>query len=96
MASRSLALTMLGRGEEALDWAKRALDLPNATLYASVAELAALGILDRNDEAAAALARARRFKPDLTGAFIRLVLPITDRACRDLFENGLRKAGLTD
>ncbi|MCP5076254.1 MAG: hypothetical protein GY947_23530 [Rhodobacteraceae bacterium] len=92
LASRSLALTMLGRCEEALDWARRALELPNATLYASVAELAALGILGRNDEAAAALARARRFQPDVTTKFIDLVLPITDSGYHARLIEGLRKA----
>jgi TolB-like protein/Flp pilus assembly protein TadD len=96
LASRSLALTMLGRCEEALDWARRALELPNATLYASVAELAALGILGRDDEAAAALARARRFKPDVTRKFIDLVLPITDPGYHARFIEGLRKAGVPE
>ena len=48
------------------------------------------------DEAAVALVRAQRFKPDVTTGFIDLVLPITDPDCHALFMDGLRKAGLTE
>jgi hypothetical protein len=61
-----------------------------------VAELTALGILGRNDEAAAALARARQFKPDVTREFIDLVLPITDPVYHAQFIEGLRKAGVPE
>jgi tetratricopeptide (TPR) repeat protein len=96
MASRSIALTLLGRYEEALDWAGKALRQPNAALFACVAELTALGLLGRMDEAAAALARARRMKPDVTTDFVDLVLPITNSECHALFMGGLRKAGLPE
>ncbi len=96
MASRSIALTFLGRYEEGLDWARKALQQPNAALFASVAELAGLGLLGRTDEARAALTRARRFKPDVTTGFVDLVMPITDPECHALFMEGLRKAGLPD
>ena len=96
MASRSIALTLLGRYEEALDWAIKALQQPNAALFANVAELAALGLLGRMEEAAVALARAQRVKPDVTTGFVDLVLPITDPECHALFMEGLRKAGLPD
>ena len=94
MASRSIALTLLERYEEALDWARRALQQPNTALYASVAQLAALGCLGWENEAAGALERARRFKPDVTIGFVLEVLPITDPECRALFMEGLRKAGM--
>ncbi|MDH3666499.1 MAG: tetratricopeptide repeat protein [Paracoccaceae bacterium] len=96
LASRSIAMTLLGRYEEGLDWASRALGQPNAALFASVAELAALGLLDRAGEAAIALERARRFKPDVTTGFVNLVLPITDPDYHALFMSGLRKAGMPD
>ncbi len=96
MASRSIALTLLGRYEEGLDWARRALRQPNAALFASVAELAALGLLGRTEEAEAALARAQNFKSNVTTGFVDLVLPITDPECRALFMEGLRKAGLAE
>jgi tetratricopeptide (TPR) repeat protein len=96
MASRSIALTLLERYGEALDWARRALQQPNAAVFASVAQLVALGLLGREDEAVEALERARRFKSDLTIGFVLEVLPITDPECRDRFTDGLRKAGLPE
>ena len=96
MASRSIALTLLGCYEEGLDWARRARQQPNAALFASIAEIAALGLLGRTEEAGTALVRARHFKPDVTTGFIDLVLPITDPDCHALFMDGLRKAGLPD
>ena len=95
MASRSIALTLLERYDEALDWARRALALHNTALHASIAEMAALGHLGRMDEAAKAVARARGYWPDVSLDFILTSLPITDPRCRSLFEAGLRKAGLT-
>ena len=96
MASRSIALTLLGRYEEGLDWARRALQHPNTALFASVAEMAALGHLGREDGAAEALERARRFKPDVTTGFVLEVLPITDSDYRARFTDGLHKAGLPE
>ncbi len=96
MASRSLALTMLGRYDEALDWARRALQQPRSTLFAAISAAAALGLLDRAAEAGAAVASARRFKPDVTTGFVDLVNPITDPEYRTRFLDGLRKAGLPD
>jgi adenylate cyclase len=94
MASRSIALTLLERYDEALDWARRALQQPNTALFAFVAEMAALGHLGRCEEAAEALERTRRQRPGVSLAFVREALPITDEECRERFETGLRKAGL--
>ncbi len=96
MASRSIALTLLERYDEALDWAHRALRQPNSALYARVAELAALGHLGRAEEAAEGLAWLRQKRPDVTLAFLLEALPITDPEYRIRFEAGLRKAGLPD
>jgi adenylate cyclase len=96
MASRSIALTLLERYDEALDWAQRALQQPNTALFGHVAKLAALGQLGRTEEAADALERMLRYRPGVTLAFVREVLPITDPECRERFEAGLRKAGMPD
>jgi adenylate cyclase len=96
MASRSLALSILERFDEALDWARRADQQPTTGLYASIAELVALGHLGRTEEAAQALERARAKKPGVNLDFVRNVLPITDPAYRQRFEAGLRRAGLSD
>ena len=96
MASRSIALTLLERYDEALDWAQRALQQPNTALFGHVAKLAALGQLGRTEEAADALERMLRYRSGVTLAFVREVLPITDPECRERFEAGLRKAGMPD
>jgi adenylate cyclase len=96
MASYSLALSMLERFDEALCWARRANRQRTIGLYASIAEVVALGHLERSDEAAEALKRAWAKKPGFTMEFLRSVLPITDRAYRERFELGMRNAGLTD
>ena len=96
MAFRSIALTLLERNDEALDWARRALQQPNAALYARVAVLAALGHHGRTDEATEALEWLRRNRSGITVSFLRRVLPITDPECRGRFESGLRKAGMPD
>ncbi len=96
MASRSIALTLLERYEEALDWARRAILFPNSALYARVAALAAAGNLGRPDEAAESLEWLRQERPWVSVAFLRKTLPISDPDCRDRFETGLRKAGVPE
>jgi tetratricopeptide (TPR) repeat protein len=71
MASRSIALTLLGRYEEGLDWAGKALQQPNAALFASISEVTVLGgMLGQTEEAKRALERAQQFKPDITISFV--------------------------
>ncbi len=94
LASRSLALSMLERFEEALESARQAEQQRTTGLYAAIAELVAAGHLGLPDDASAALARARSRKPGFDLAFIREVLPITDAGYRTRFEYGLRKAGV--
>jgi adenylate cyclase len=94
MASRSIALTLLERYDEALDWARRGARQANTGLYTIVAEVAALGHLGRTEEAADAIARAREKRPSVSVSFLLKALPITAPVCRARFEAGLRKAGL--
>jgi adenylate cyclase len=94
MASKALALIMLGRYEEALDLAVRAQRLPNSALWAFLPEASALALLDRIDEARAALDRARALQRDVSVKFVDNVLPITDRDYHDRFVGGLIKAGM--
>ena len=94
LASKSIALTMLGRYEEALECARKATRQPNTALYAYLSEISALGHLERLEEARAALARAEALKPGLDLAFVDLSLPITDATAREHFVSGLVKAGL--
>ena len=96
MASKAIALIMLGRYEEGLDWVHKAQRQPNSALWAFLPEASALALLDRIDEARAALDRARALQPDISVKFVDYVLPITDKAYHDLFVGGLVKAGLTE
>lgn len=94
MASRSMALSLLGRFEEALVWANRAMQQPNAAMHARIGALVALGHLGRKDEAAEPLAWLRRTVPGISVSFVREILRITDSDCRARYEAGLLAAGL--
>jgi adenylate cyclase len=96
MASKAIALIMLGRYEEGLDWALRAQQLPNTALWAFLPEASALALLDRTDEAKAALERARQLQRDVSVRFVDHTMPITDTDYRALFVGGLIKAGMPE
>ncbi len=96
MASKAIALIVLERHDEALDWARKALRQPNAAIWAHMPEVSALGLLGRTDEARAALDRVRGIKPDVSDAFVDQAIPFTDKAGRAHFIDGLRKAGLPE
>ncbi len=96
MASKAIALIMLVRFEEGLDWALKAQRQPRTALWAFLPEASALALLDRTDEARAALDRARELQRDVSVAFVDQVLPITDARYRELFVGGLVKAGMPE
>jgi tetratricopeptide (TPR) repeat protein len=96
MASKAIALILLGRYDEALDWARKAQRQPNTAIWAFMPEVSALAQLDRLDEAQAALERVKRLKPDVSVSFVTQVLPITHAADREHFVSGLIKAGLPE
>ena len=96
MASKAIALIMLGRYEEGLDWALRDQRQPSAALWAFLPEASALALLDRNDEARAALERARQLQHEVSVDFVDKVLPITDTEYRKIFVGGLVKAGMPE
>jgi len=90
------ALTLLHCYDEALIWAKKAVQRPNATLWAFTGEAVALAHLGRIDEARAALNRALAIKSDLSSDFFRSVLPWKDSSHLEHYTDGLRKAGLPE
>ncbi len=94
MASKAIALIMLGRYQEALEWARKAQRQPNSPLWAFLPEVGALALLDRLDEARAVLDRARALQPDVSVRFVDNVLPISDPGYREVFVGGLIKAGM--
>ncbi len=96
LASKAIALIMLGRHDEGLDWARKAQRQPHTGIWAFMPEVSALGLLGRIDEAHAALDRVRQLKPDVSVAFVDQALPITDAAYREHFIGGLRQAGLPE
>ena len=96
LASKSIALFLVGEHDKACEVSRQAQRQPGAALHAHLGELAALGRMGRQDEAAAALARARLLMPDLTIAFVETSLPISDAATRATFAEGLRLAGVPE
>ncbi len=94
MVIKSFALTLLRRYDEALVWAKKAQQWPNATVWVHFCEAVPLVYLDRIDEARAALDRALRVKPDLSTEYFQTILPFKEPAEMKHFMDGLHKAGL--
>ena len=96
---RSVALTLLHRHEEAVEWARRSQRQPGAARlggWPEAHEATALAHLGRVDEARAALARAVAVNPNFSASFIDAVLRFRNPADRDHYIDGLRKAGLPE
>ena len=96
LASKSIAMTLLGRYEEAADLARQSARQPNANMFASLAEMSALGNLGKVDEARAAYEKLKLFKPDASLSFVDEALAFTHGEDRDHFVKGLSVAGLID
>ena len=93
----ALARLFLKQHETAAQWAHDAVLLPKSSFWANSILVAALGHLDRSDEAKAAVAEILRRKPDFSiqyakGHVLRLKYP----ELLDHYVNGLRKAGLPE
>ncbi len=95
-ASKAIALILLERYEEALNYARMAQRQPNTALWAFMPEVSVLGLMGRVDEARAALVRVHRLKPDVTCSFAMQVLPISRTADREHFVRGLLAAGVPE
>ena len=94
MAIRSFAFMLLRRYDEALIWAKRAQQVPSATVWAYFTEVIPLAHLDRIDEARDAFARALAVKPDLNTTFFEQIFYFNDPAEMAHVMDGLYAAGL--
>jgi adenylate cyclase len=94
LASKAIALVMLGRFEDAIEVSRRSQRQANSAVFSHLAEISALGHLGRSAEARDAIARARLKKPDVSIAWVEEALPVTDARCREIFHGGLRMAGL--
>lgn len=96
MASKSIALTLLDRAEQAADLAGRAKRQPNSGLFSNIAEIAAFGQLGRDEDCRRVIADARRIKPDLSISYIKQSLPITEPHAASIFAGALRRAGVPE
>jgi adenylate cyclase len=94
MASKAIALSLLDRHEEAVDWARRSQRQPNAAIWSIMVEISALAHLDRTDEAKQALARAVAIKPDISLAFVDTALNFKYERDRQHYIDGFVKVGL--
>jgi len=94
IASKAIALVMLGKFEEAVALSRRSQQQANSAIFSHLAEISALGHLGRSEDACDAIKRALEMKPDASIAYVDEALPITDPHCREIFHEGLRKAGL--
>ena len=99
LSFRSLTCTLLGKYEEATEWARRAVHEPRAAKggYWTMAVLAsALGNLGQTAEAREAVQEALRRKPDLSITYLAKALPTKHPGGLDPYLVGLRKAGLPE
>ncbi len=89
------ARLLMKQHETAAQWAHDAILIPRSSFWANSILVAALGHLDRNDEAKAAVAELLRRKSDFSCQYARArVLRLKDPALLDHYVNGMRKAGL--
>jgi len=92
---RSLAHILAGEFDHALEWAQRAIRVPNCHYWPFAHRVAALGHLHRESELPAALADLRHRKPEFSCAFAReRLFYIKDPEHLERYLKGLRKAGL--
>jgi adenylate cyclase len=90
LASKAIALVMLGEFEEAIEVSRKSQRQSSSAKFSHLAEINALGHLGRSDEARHAIERARAKKPDVSIALVDEALPITNPRCREIFHGGLR------
>ncbi|MEP6784068.1 MAG: winged helix-turn-helix domain-containing protein [Acidobacteriota bacterium] len=92
---RSLAHIFRGEFADAVLWARRSVQLPNAQYWASAHLVAALGHLQGSDNTKGAVEDLLRRKPEFSIAFARTHLFYLKRADQlETYIEGLRKAGL--
>ncbi len=92
---RSLAHLFRGEYGEAVTWARKATQIPNAQYWASAHLVAALGHLGDTNQIAAARAELLRTKPEFTQAFARKHLfYLKQENQMETYIDGLKKAGV--
>ena len=96
MASKAIALTILKRYDEAIDYSVRAQQHAHATIWAYLAQISSLAWLGRIEEAESVVAKLLQFKDDITIRFLEESLPMTHQESREHFFTGLRRGGISD
>jgi adenylate cyclase len=94
-SARGLCHFMAGRYAEAVEWERRAVDLRPHFGSAWRTLAAAAGKSGRFDEAARALAEAKRLHPSLSAEWVARYHPILPERERLAYIDGLRAAGLS-
>jgi len=93
----ALAFILVGRFEQAVEWAQKAILVPNCQYWARAHLAAALGYLGRTAEAAATLAVLKKLRPAFSLAFVREQLFYLESSEQiERYIDGLRRAGVRD
>lgn len=93
----ALALIFAGRYEEAVDWADRAITVPNCQYWATAHKVVALAHLDRSDDTVRAVASLAAENPAFTIEYARRKLFFLKRPEQlDRYVAGLRAAGVPE
>jgi adenylate cyclase len=96
LMGRSLAHSIEGEFEDAVEVGKRAIAIPNAPSAPRLIHTAALGHLGRIDEARAAIDAMLGLNPGFCLNFVDRILPTNEEKVRNVILDGLRKAGLSE
>ncbi len=93
----ALALILAGRLEQAVEWAQKAILIPNCQYWARAHLAVALIYLGCSHEAAGTLAELKRLKPEFSLALAREKLfYLESREQLERYLEGLRRAGLNE
>jgi len=90
------ATLLMDDPEQAVRWARKALQQPSFQWSRYAALLSALGALGRSEEAAEALHETRRQRPDFSIEFVRRNHLYTDNEYLSKYLQGLRDAGVPE
>ncbi|WP_306141915.1 winged helix-turn-helix domain-containing protein [Roseibium sp. MMSF_3412] len=94
---RSLAHLFRGEYEDAVSWARKSVQIPNAQYWAKAHLVAALGLLGETDQATRAIRDLTRLKPEFSIDFAREHLFYLKKEDQiETYMEGLRKAGLRE
>jgi tetratricopeptide (TPR) repeat protein len=85
---------MMRRHEKAIETCKKAIELNSRSLPSYINIAVAYSELDKMDEAREAASKVLKMNPNFSMDSFEKTLPYKNKADRDLYVNGLRKAGL--